>query len=259
MALYVQETGPDAAPTIVFLHGAGVAGWMWQPQVVDLARDYHCLVPDLPGHGQSPDVSPFTLADCTEQVADVIRQRAHGGKAHLVGLSMGASVALQMASQQPELVDHVLVSGPTAGPMPGLLIWLTRAMAPLTRMEWLLRMNARTLKVPSDLYEPFRQSQLRMNGAVLTSILEEINRFRVPEALRGVSVPVLAVVGQKEAGLNYRAARAVLAIMPDAVGRIAPQVRHIWNSENPDLFNRMVRAWITDTPLPGDLLPLNAS
>lgn len=52
MALYLQETGSVTAPTIVFLHGGGGAGWMWQPQVEQLS-DFHCLVPDLPEQGQA--------------------------------------------------------------------------------------------------------------------------------------------------------------------------------------------------------------
>ncbi len=61
MALYVNESGPASAPTVVFLHGGGGAGWMWQPQLEAFA-DYHCLVPDLPEHGRSAEVKPFTIA-----------------------------------------------------------------------------------------------------------------------------------------------------------------------------------------------------
>jgi pimeloyl-ACP methyl ester carboxylesterase len=32
MTLYIQESGLATAPTVVFLHGGGGAGWMWQPQ-----------------------------------------------------------------------------------------------------------------------------------------------------------------------------------------------------------------------------------
>jgi pimeloyl-ACP methyl ester carboxylesterase len=65
MELYVEEYGPHAAPTIVFLNGGGGANWMWQPQIDRLA-DYLCLAPDLPGHGKSaalnyPQIQEFTM------------------------------------------------------------------------------------------------------------------------------------------------------------------------------------------------------
>ena len=59
MAFYVNEIGPASAPTLVFLHGGGGGGWMWQPQL-EAFTDYHCLVPDLPEHGRSAEVKPFT-------------------------------------------------------------------------------------------------------------------------------------------------------------------------------------------------------
>lgn len=257
MSLYAQESGPADAPTILFLHGAGVAGWMWQPQVDDLARDFHCLVPDLPGHGQSPDAVPFTLADCTAQIASLIHSRAHEKKAHLVGLSMGSSIALQLLARQPEMVGRVIVSGPSAGPMPAFYNTLTEIVMPFARNDWMLRQSARALKLPDGLFDAFKQSQLRMDQHIIASIGREIDRFRVPSDLP--NVPILAVVGQKEMGLNYRAARAVLANAAGAAGRVAPQVGHLWNLENPALFNRMVRTWLGGEALPDELLPLHAS
>jgi len=53
MELYVEEYGPHAAPTIVFLHGGGGANWTWQPQIDRLA-DYHCLAPTCLGMARAP-------------------------------------------------------------------------------------------------------------------------------------------------------------------------------------------------------------
>ena len=45
--LFVRESGPVGAPSIVFLHGGRLSGWSWEP-VVERIQGYHCLVPDLP-------------------------------------------------------------------------------------------------------------------------------------------------------------------------------------------------------------------
>jgi cyclopropane fatty-acyl-phospholipid synthase-like methyltransferase len=45
-SLYVSETGPAEAPTLVFLHGGGGSGWMWTPQV---AAPFGGSVAPLPG------------------------------------------------------------------------------------------------------------------------------------------------------------------------------------------------------------------
>src|ERR1700676_5643973 len=90
--LHVHECGPNSAPTICFLHGGGVSSWMWTPQVEALQDTYHCLLPDLPEHGLSASVRPFTIADAARRVAELIRELAHGGRAHVIGISEGAQI-----------------------------------------------------------------------------------------------------------------------------------------------------------------------
>ena len=41
----------DSRPTIVFLHGTVLTGAAWAAQIAALSDAYHCLAPDLPGHG----------------------------------------------------------------------------------------------------------------------------------------------------------------------------------------------------------------
>ena len=50
--LFFEESGPEDAKTIVFLHGGGAAGWMWREEVKALQSSYHCLLPDLPEQGR---------------------------------------------------------------------------------------------------------------------------------------------------------------------------------------------------------------
>ncbi len=101
--LSVRECGPATAPTVCFLHGGGVSGWMWRSQVESLQDTYHCLIPDMPEHGQSATIQPFTIADTAHRIAELMRQRAHGGRAHVIGLSEGAQVAVQLLGTAAEV------------------------------------------------------------------------------------------------------------------------------------------------------------
>lgn len=251
--MYLHQTGPADAPNILFIHGAGVAGWMWQPQLADLSRDYHCLVPDLPGHGQNTAEEMFSIGTSVEQIADIIRD--HGGRTHLVGLSMGGTVAVALLAKYPELVDHAMISAPALGPMPAHLQLLVRLFAPLTRRDFMIRQSAKTLKLAEADFEQFRQNQKRLTAPIVNTINDAIHGFRLPPTLADVPVPALVMVGEKEMAISYRAARQVVAALPNAVGRVAPGVGHGWNNENPDLFNRSLRAWLTDKPLPEEFLP----
>lgn len=271
MTLFVQETGPAGAPTIVFLHGGGGAGWMWQPQV-DRLGDFHCLVPDLPEQGQSSGERPFTVQDSAERIADLIRTRAHGRKAHVVGLSQGAQVAVALLGCAPDCVDHAIVSSalvrPTLGGRfmtPGLLRLTYRmSVAPLKNSTWWVRLNMKyAAGVPESYYPQFAHSFRTLSESGFTNMLVENQRFRLPPGLERVTVPTLIVVGQKEYASMRQSARDLAAAIPGARAFEVVHPRatslaqaHNWNMTAPDLFTQMVRAWIGDQPLPPALQPL---
>jgi pimeloyl-ACP methyl ester carboxylesterase len=106
----------DDRPTIVFLHGTRLTGAAWAAQVAALGDAFHCLAPDLPGHGQAAGV-PFTLEGAASSVADLIEREARDGRAILVGSSLGGYVAMAVAAGWPERVVGLALSGATAEPV----------------------------------------------------------------------------------------------------------------------------------------------
>ena len=110
------SAGPsvDDRPPIVFLHATRLTGAQWARQVADLSDEFRCLTPDLPGHGTAADV-PFTLDGAADRVAALIERDA-GGRAIVVGLSLGAYVAMDLAARRPELVAGLVLAGATVEP-----------------------------------------------------------------------------------------------------------------------------------------------
>jgi pimeloyl-ACP methyl ester carboxylesterase len=107
---------PDARPTIVFLHGTRLTGAAWATQVAALGDSFHCLAPDLPGHGRSAAI-PFSVAVAARTVAELIEREAHDGRAIVVGLSLGGYVAMAVAAESPDRVVGMAISGATAEPV----------------------------------------------------------------------------------------------------------------------------------------------
>jgi pimeloyl-[acyl-carrier protein] methyl ester esterase len=109
MSLYTQTTGQGL--DLVFLHGWGMNGDVWESVVPLLAESYRVTVVDLPGHGRSVDVGvdkpgKYSLKDLAEQVLEVTPPNAA-----LVGWSMGGLVATQLVLDNPGTVNGlVLVS-----------------------------------------------------------------------------------------------------------------------------------------------------
>jgi pimeloyl-ACP methyl ester carboxylesterase len=90
--LAIHKPGPIEAPGLVFLHGSAPTQHMWAREIA-LLTDYHCLAPDLPGHGRSVNLSGTSISNVSDQVADVIVARTADGRACVVGLSLGGAVA----------------------------------------------------------------------------------------------------------------------------------------------------------------------
>jgi pimeloyl-ACP methyl ester carboxylesterase len=273
MDMFVDETGPAGAPTIVFLHGGGGGGWMWRPQVEALKGDFHLLVPDLPEHGRSAADAPFTMAGAAAEVAELIRTRAHDGHATVVGLSEGAQVTLALLAIAPELVDHAIVSSALVRKMPGawmmtpgVAYWTFKLSAePFKRSEWWMRANMRgAAGVPEEYVDDFRRTFREITAASFSHVIAENQAFRLPAGLERVTAPVLAVCGHGEYDVMRRSTADVAAAIPGAearevfpVGKMSVAQQHNWNMTQPALFTEMVRAWIAGTALPDAIRALD--
>jgi pimeloyl-ACP methyl ester carboxylesterase len=255
MTLAFSESGPPSAPTIVFLPGAGAGGWMWRQPVAQLEQDYHCLRPDLPGHGQSQDAGEFSMANAVRAVADLIFTRAHGGTAHLVGLGLGAQVGAGVLAVAARLAQRSLLSGASTQPVLGanLIPPAMRLVAPFKDSDWLVRAALRGLGLPEEYYPEFAADTRRTSALALGRMFRANLNFRVPPGLTRLVTPVLVLVGEHEPRRMRRAARELSAAMLGGQSLLAAGQGHHWPLRAPWLFERVLRAWLREDVLPGEL------
>ena len=268
--LYTSVHGDPNHPTILFLHGGGGAGWMWQPQVDALKDDYHLLVPDLPEHGQSAAIKPFSISGSVELVAELIRTQARGGKAHVVGLSEGAQITVALLAAAPELVDHAVISSALVREMPGMNwfgadTWaaMYRSIEPLNKYAWWARLNMRSNGIPGQYLQETLDTYKTLTAEAFAHVIVENQKFRLPAGLEKVPAPTLVVAGRKEYKVMHQSVRDVAAAIPGAkgclvnhTGKMSLAEEHNWSMTAPELFTRTVRAWIEGQALPEELQPL---
>ncbi len=255
MSLYIKETGKNNHETIVFLHGDGIAGWMWDNQL-EAFKDYHCIVPDLPGHGKSAEVKPFSIESSADMIIDIIKNHAHNGKAHLVGISLGAQIIVQLLSANPEIVDHVLISGTLVRNFEpsetflNLLDNLIETYLPDKNKTIRIMSYVRSYNIPKNLHSKFKESTYIIEPCSLDKIIRENMLFRMPSGLKNANVPVLIMTGQKNSIIIKESAMDLLNMLPNSKGAVALKVGHLWNIENPELFNEVLKSWLKDENLP---------
>jgi pimeloyl-ACP methyl ester carboxylesterase len=109
---WYDETG--AGEPLVLLHpgGGGVDSRAFAPNLGALAERFRTFTPERRAHGRTPDVEgPITFEAMAQDTIRFLEQVV-GGRARVLGVSDGASVALLVALRRPDLVERlVFVAG----------------------------------------------------------------------------------------------------------------------------------------------------
>lgn len=260
--LNVSESGDRGRPTVVLLHGVGNDGSMWTDLMASLP-EYHCLAPDLPGHGRSRSIAWRSRGDSAWLVAELIRQRATDGRAHVIGLSLGGSIALELLATRQDVLDHVIVDGCAAirSRLAGPIKLGVSAVSRFLRFAPVARLIGRTFGVtPGESLEAFAAQMRAVDPRSFRRAFADANNMTLSRALLTAPCRTLLVAGERELR-HVRASNRLLAErMPNAQARMMPAANHGWGpAQFPDIHRQMIVAWIEDRPLPQELVAETAA
>lgn len=109
--LFYQLTG-EGEPPLVLVHGSWASHRSWDLVVPDLASRFRVAVYDRRGHSDSE--RPTAQGSVLEDVADLagLLEQLRLAPAVVVGNSFGASIALRLAGQRPDLLRGVVAHEP---------------------------------------------------------------------------------------------------------------------------------------------------
>lgn len=238
-----DATGPVGAPPIVFVHGAMMGRSVWSPQVAALADRYRCISVDLPGHG-SQRGRPFSLDAAAAGVVAAIDQAA-GGRAVVVGLSLGGYVAMTVAGHHPEKVRGLVIAGSTREPEGvsrlafQLYGWgLRLAPEPAVRVVALAWFRRR--------YGPVLATAITAGGHFAKGGSQAVRHLiggRFKDRLRAYGGPILVINGTMDLVFRIGAGR-FLAGVPGVTNRMIPRAGHLSNVDRPEAFTALVEDFI---------------
>ncbi len=101
--------GPDTASPLVVAHGLFGSGRNFNTLGRRWAADRRVVLVDMRNHGGSPWTDEMGYADQAADLAETIDHLA-GGRAVVLGHSMGGKAAMALALTQPELVAGLIVA-----------------------------------------------------------------------------------------------------------------------------------------------------
>jgi pimeloyl-ACP methyl ester carboxylesterase len=240
-------TGPADAPPIVFVHGAMMGRSVWSPQIDRLADRYRCITIDLPGHG-SRRGHRFDLEGAAAGVAEAI-DRAAGGRAVLVGLSLGGYTAMTVAARYPEKIRGLAVAGSTREP------------DGVSRLAFLLYAYGLRL-VPEPAVRAvalawFRRRYGPVLGTAITAgghfakggsaAVQRIVGGKFRDKLKAYGGPILVINGSMDLVFRIGANR-FLRDVPGVTHRMIPRAGHLSNVDAPDAFTALIEDFIATLP-----------
>ncbi|MFJ4190989.1 alpha/beta fold hydrolase [Kitasatospora sp. NPDC089509] len=255
MGAYLDVNGLDTwcesrgeGDPVVLLHGGGVTADSWFAQIPALAAHFRVHAPERRGHGRTRDVEgPVTSGLLAADTVALIETLA-AGPVHLVGWSAGATVALRTALARPDLVRRlVLIGGGVSrdGATPEDLAVLEDT----ARLEAMLRPQYEPLSPDGPGHFPV------VFAKWLTMWREEPD-IGLP-ALAALPMPVLVMQGDDD-GVRICHSAAMAGTAPDGRLAVVPGTSHTAPLEKPDLVNRILLDFLTETGPAPRHLPLGA-
>ncbi|MGA9533417.1 MAG: alpha/beta hydrolase [Anaerolineales bacterium] len=204
--LHFETDGELTAGTpVVLLHGLGSCAEDWILQRAALTGRWPLLLIDLRGHGRSAPIRrTFTIGEMAADVAGLM-ERLRIESAYFVGLSLGATVALQIGIDRPDLVRSLTLANGFAhlsispagwiGALGRLALFLTG------RMDWLGRWIAGLLFPSPDQDMLRRQAAERIGANDWASYgltMLALRQFDARPSMASITAPTLIVVGEND-------------------------------------------------------------
>jgi pimeloyl-ACP methyl ester carboxylesterase len=108
----VHYRAAGSGPPLVLLHQTASSSVMFEPIMARLEHRHRLIAPDTPGFGGSdPLAGPASVARYAEVLAEAL-QRLEIPRYDLFGHHSGASIAVQIATDHPQQVARLALSGP---------------------------------------------------------------------------------------------------------------------------------------------------
>lgn len=222
---------------IVMLHGWAMHTGVWRDFAQLLAAEHQVVCLDLPGHGRSASIRPYTL----DAVVDAIYTQLPEKASVLVGWSLGGNIALRLAEKYPQRIKSLLLiaSNPhfiEIASWPGISPRLLQDFADNLQkncMQTLLRFMSLQVQGMPDAKSSLKQIKRAMQECALPdpdalmaglSLLQTIDQRKT---LSNLNKPVLMILGELDTLVPVSVGKQCQLLSAQIDLKIIPGAGHI--------------------------------
>ena len=243
-----------AGPPVVLLHGLGSSSADWPEQQAALETGHRVLAVDLPGHGGSPlPPGALTIEGMAGEVAALLAYLDEA-PTHVVGLSLGACVALRLALQAPARVRSLTLVNAfarlqPAGPSDLVRLALRALLLGAAPMETVAAHVARRLfpwPEQRALYESAVAALAATPRRAYVAAMRALARFDARGQVAAIRQPTLIVAGDRDTSVPLGAKTRLAAAIPRARLLVVPASGHATPHDQPAAFNRALLEFLAE-------------
>jgi 3-oxoadipate enol-lactonase len=237
---------------LVFIHQVATDRRLWHYQRSSFYRRYRLITVDVMGHGEvSWPLEEFSIERAAGHVQELL-ERLEAGPAFLVGVSMGAAIAMRMTLSHPLLVRGLILVSPWShtsehtGSLVGRLFRLAEAGDMSAHADFFLRYVLPTmyLEHESPEVEHLRALATEQNAKAVEYTWAACMAADLSKCLGDIHVPSLVIAGLNDLFTPPYLARAVAEGLSEVELEIWEGTGHFPFVEHPARFNRRLEMFI---------------
>lgn len=222
ISLHYTERG-NGFP-LILLHGNGESLNYFKNQIPEFSRHFRVLAVDTRGHGQSPrGTTPFTLSQFADDMRDFLTERGIA-RAHILGFSDGANIALLFALKYPGMVQRLILNGADLSP---------KGVKPSVQIPIVIGYGIVSFIALFDRKAVAKKEMLGL-------MVEQPNI--TPAELAALTVPTLVIAGTRDM-IKDAHTRLIAASIPNAKLTIL-EGNHFVAAKNSGAFNQEVLSFL---------------
>ncbi len=248
--IYAESTGVGEA--VVLCHGLGGNHAIWWRQINAFARDHRVIVWDQRGFGNSTARTGHAGVD--EAAGDLLAvfDALDIERAHLVGQSMGAFVALRVALEHPERTTSLVLSTTLAGADPAYTRALRAAVPKGPRRDEHPVISALFSDANPDLVVLYNLISSFGTKPPVEDMLESMAAHQFSDdELSALSLPVLFLSAADDALCPPRIMQSAAERVPSSVTQVLADVAHSAYFECPEAWTAAVLEFIDSSTSAG--------
>ena len=243
-----KEYGTKNPEMLVFLHGGGVGGWMWDKQVEYFSTNYHCLVPEIL-QLDNKDAKKFTINKTVDDLIQLIESTGPNKPVSIVGFSIGAQIALSALSKRPNMFSSAMINSALVRPVAFARI-LTKVILPtlpLTKNRTFSDIQATSMYIEKEYLDTYYQSNKNISSRLFADTMVENMTYTIPSSFPDSTSNILVTVGEKEIRSIKSSMTDIVDSNPNTHFLVVPNIGHGFPLAAPTLFNETLERLLEST------------